>query len=40
MSTGGGALLLYPRKELSFMKFTFTDKKVNIPDRVQAYAEK
>ena len=22
------------------MKFTFTDKKVNIPDRVHAYAEK
>ena len=28
------------RKELTYMKFTFTDKKVNIPDRVHAYAEK
>ena len=28
------------RKELTYMKFTFTDKKVNIPNRVHAYAEK
>ena len=28
------------RKELTHMKFTFTDKKVNIPNRVHTYAEK
>ena len=28
------------RKELTSMKFTFTDKKVNIPNRVHTYAEK
>lgn len=29
-----------PEKELDRMKFVFTDKKVNLPDAVHAYAEK
>ena len=28
------------RKELTSMKFVFTDKKVNLPNKVHAYAEK
>lgn len=40
LGVGDKLLSLTSRKELTFMKFTFTDKKVNIPNRVHDYAEK
>ena len=40
MRTGSSKALPGGRKELKTMKFVFTDKKVNLPNKVHAYAEK
>ena len=40
MLTGSSKALPRGRKELKTMKFVFTDKKINLPNKVHAYAEK
>ncbi len=40
MRAGSSKALPGGRKELKTMKFVFTDKKVNLPNKVHAYAEK